>query len=228
VVSRSGARPIWLAEVGYGDYRRGAVVSPAYRAQFSYEHTLPFGPVALIRTMTLALASPHVALAAWYELKDPSPVAEVIGDANNRHLGVAFADHRPKPALGALAFLERAFGRGYRSLDPLPRRRADDHPIEAHGFLLGDGNALVVAWIPTRPASPGPAPGDGTEIDARHAAIELRLPCRPEATAERLDPAGALLGKVPSTPARGQLWIGPLDVRAGEVSITRVVACQPR
>jgi hypothetical protein len=228
VVSRTGPRPIWLAEVGYGDYRQGAAVSPGYRAQFSYEHTLAFGPVALIRTMTLALASPHVALAAWYELKDPVPAAEVIGDANNRHLGVAFADRRPKPALGALAFLGRAFGRGYRSLDPLPRRRADHHPLEAHGFLLGNGDALVVAWIPIQPAPPGPSPGDGTQIDARHDTIELRLPCRSEAGAERLDVAGAPLGKVPSAPARGQLWLGPLDVRAGQVSLTRVVACQPR
>jgi hypothetical protein len=226
VVGRIGVRPIWLAEVGYSDHRQGAVVSPGYRAFFAYEHTLAFGPVALARTLTLALASPHVALAAWYEIKDPIAAAEVIGDDNNRHLGVAFADRRPKPALATLGFFGRTFQRGYRSLDPLARRAPDDRSIEAHGFLFDDGTALVVAWIPTNPAGVNRPPGEGTAVDQRRAAIELGLPCRSDATAESREVAGALAGKLPTAPAGNQLWIGPLPLRAGEVSIARIPGCQ--
>jgi hypothetical protein len=56
----------------------------------------------LVRTLALALAHPELALIAWYELKDARASDAVIGDDHNRHLGVAFADYRPKPALEAL------------------------------------------------------------------------------------------------------------------------------
>lgn len=106
----SGAvRSLWLAEVGYSAYRPlgdeagGVSISPAYRARYAYEHTLDFQAVALVRTVSLALTVPAVTLLAWYEVKDPQPAAPMIGDDNNRHLGVAFSDWRPNRRLPRLS-----------------------------------------------------------------------------------------------------------------------------
>jgi len=145
-----GARSLWLAEMGYSNYRQGALVSGDVRARFEYEHTLAFQAVALVRTVTLALSRPEVSLLAWYEMKDPAPGAPMIGDDNNRHLGVAFSDWRPKPALAALALVQRLFGHGFRRLDDALRARRDPGSrAEVHAFLTPDGQALVIAWLPT-------------------------------------------------------------------------------
>jgi hypothetical protein len=149
-----GARALWLAEMGYSNYRQGAVVSGDVRARADYEHTLAFQAVALVRTVTLALAQPQVALVAWYEMKDPRPDAPMIGDDNNRHLGVAFSDWRPKPALAALALVQHLLGHGFRRLDGQLRARRDPGSrAEVHAFLTPEGEAVVVAWIPTAGAA---------------------------------------------------------------------------
>ncbi len=145
-----GARSLWLAEVGYSNHRQGAAVSGDVQARFDYEHTLAFQAVALVRTVTLALAQPPVSLLAWYEMKDPPAGAPMIGDDNNRHLGVAFSDWRPKPALAALALVQRLFGHGFRRLDGALRARRDPGSrAEVHAFLTPAGEAVVIAWIPT-------------------------------------------------------------------------------
>ncbi len=74
----------------------------------------------------------------------------MIGDDNNRHLGVAFSDWRPKPALAALALIERLFGRGFRRADGVLRtRREPGSRAEVHAFVTAQGRAAVVAWVPT-------------------------------------------------------------------------------
>jgi hypothetical protein len=227
-----GGRPIWLAEVGYSNHRRGALVSPYVRADYAYEHTLPFAAVALTRTVTLALASPEVQLIAWYELKDPRAGATQIGDDNNRHLGVAFNDHRPKPAFAALAALARLFGAGHRALAGMKvSSDQSDVPREVHGFLLPDGSALVVAWIPTHPrgaATTSGARGDGQATDDRRVRLQLSLPCAGGRGGRLLDEAGQVIGELPGlrTDAAG-VSVGPLEVRAGAVVLAQVPGCQP-
>jgi hypothetical protein len=144
---RGPPRPLWLAEVGYSDYRAGG-------ARFPFEHTPEFQAVAVIRTITLALTRPEVSLFAWYEVKDPAAAAPVIGDDNNRHLGVLYADRRPKPALAALAFANRLFGSGLAPIDDrLQVSRAAGSDLQAHAFLTAGGRVAIVAWLPTRSAT---------------------------------------------------------------------------
>ena len=88
-------------------------MSAQVRAHFDYEHTLSVQAVELIRTITLALTRPEVALLAWCEIKDAGQGESVIGDENNRHLGIAFSDWGSKPALAALALVSRLFGGGF-------------------------------------------------------------------------------------------------------------------
>ncbi|MFL5306163.1 MAG: beta-galactosidase [Polyangia bacterium] len=149
-VLRNGGRSLWLAEVGYSNYRAEGAVSADVQARFAYEHTLPFQAVALVRTLALALSLPQVSLVAWYELKDPRAGAPMIGDDNNRHLGVAFSDWRPKPALAALALIERLFGRGFRRADGLLHtQREPGSRAEVHAFVTAQGRVAIVAWVPT-------------------------------------------------------------------------------
>lgn len=208
-----GARSLWLAEVGYSNYRQGDRVSADVRARFDFEHTLDFQAVMLVRTVALALAQPAVSLLAWYEVKDPLPGAPMIGDDNNRHLGVAFSDWRPKPALAALALVERLFGHGFRRLDGALRvRRAPGSRAEVHAFLTADGQALVIAWTPTAGAPPA-AGGRWVE----HVSV-------------------ALPGLTVTGPARG--WdaeghareesLADLELRAGDVAVVETPVAATR
>jgi hypothetical protein len=213
--------PIWLAEVGYSTYRLGAQVSPYVRASFDYEHTLPFAGVVLVRTVTLALANPLVSLVAWYEVKDARPTAEVIGDVNNRHLGVAFPDHRPKPALGALAFATRLFSPGFRPLPGVSTRSSpSDAGVEVRSFLLRDDTAVLVAWIATHPPQ-RPTTTSGT--DPRRALVQVHWPCRTD-LAKLWDEQGQARGELPLA-RDGAGAGGALELSAGGVVVVTLAAC---
>ena len=91
IVERHGGRQaLWMAEAGYSDFRAHEIGS-ARRAK-AYEHTPDYQAAMLTKTIALALAHPQIELIAWYELKDARPSDAVIGDAHNRHLGVANID----------------------------------------------------------------------------------------------------------------------------------------
>jgi len=198
-VLAGGARSLWLAEMGYSNLRQGAVVSGDVHARADYEHTLAFQAVALVRTVTLALSRPEVSLLAWYEMKDPPAGAPMIGDDNNRHLGVAFSDWRPKPALAALALVQRLFGHGFRRLDQAVRApRAPGSRAEVHAFLTPDGEAVVIAWVPT---------GGGAE----HLSVAL-AGLSPRGGARGWDAQGQ------PRPAR----LDSLDLGAGDVTVVEV------
>jgi hypothetical protein len=223
---RPTGRPIWLAEVGYSTHREGATVSPHYAAAFAHEHTPAFQAHALVRLLMLALASPHVGLVAWYELKDPRPDARVIGDANNRHLGLSSADHRPKPALGALTFFARLFRGGFAPLDVRVERPADP-PTETRTFLLADGMAVVTAWIPN-PSGPQRRFYTGDDPDRRRASLSVTLPCAGGDRGVLLDPSGAAREIVAGARSGGWLRLGPIELRGGDTAIVVVAACQRR
>lgn len=220
-----GARSLWLAEVGYSAFRRDGVVSADVRARFDYEHTLPFQAVELVRTVTLALTRPEVALLAWYEVKDPPPAAPVIGDDNNRHLGVAFSDWRPKPALDALALVARLFGAGFRRLDDRLRvvRPAASH-AEVHAFLTAAHHAIAIAWLPTE--VPGLPAGDGRARDERVERLSIALPLTPSGPPRELDAEGRerplAVGRV--AVAAGSFRIDDVEVTGGEVVVLDVPA----
>src|SRR5438067_6049819 len=93
---------LWLAEFGYSDWRRpdGRPSEGSY-AVHDYEHTTPFQAAALFRAHVLALASQRLSLTAWYRVDDLPAGETVIGDENNKHLGIVDARGNPKPAFHA-------------------------------------------------------------------------------------------------------------------------------
>lgn len=171
----SGER-LWLAEVGYGSYRKGAEISASVRAFCPYEHTARFQADVLVRTVALALAESALHLLAWYEVRDLATGAPVIGDENNRHLGVLLPDRRAKPAREALRLMVELFARGFRNADVHVRMvRHSGSEVTSRAFQLTDGRLVVIAWIPTRPIGEGPQPC-ANGVDSRRAELTVVLP----------------------------------------------------
>lgn len=169
---------IWMAEVGYSTYRKpDGYVSDQYWCTYEYEHTLNYQPVVLIRTLTLALSTNKLAAITWYEIKDLPPEEIVIGDVNNRHLGVAFVNHAPKPAEKALLFFNKLFAQRYRCIDDhVVVQRIIGSGSEVHCFEMESGDMIVVAWLQTYiPGRIGNEP-IGNLKDTRRETITLTLP----------------------------------------------------
>lgn len=167
---------IWLAEVGFSSYRRGARVSEQYSAVYDYEHTPAHQGTSLLRALTLAATTEQVDLIAWYRINDLPPTQEVIGDVNNRHLGLQTAVREPKPAMNALRFFAGYFDQPYRSLDRQMLIRAPSRSdAEIHGFQFATGDVLVAAWL--RTVVPGKRGNrTGVRPDIRRETIHFRLP----------------------------------------------------
>lgn len=214
VIARAGdGEPIWVAEVGYGSYRAGARVSHDYTARYAYEHTADYQAVALVRMVTRLLATGAVSLIAWYEIRDLPAGADVIGDENNRHLGVLTVDGAPKPALAALTFM--------RALFRLPVRvaggafgvtRPAGSTSVVHAFERRDGRWIVVAWLPTHEPERDAAQRDGLALDRREETISVALPADVR-TVTLHDELGRVRATRPAAP------YFPLLLRGGEVVI---------
>src|SRR5690606_19985674 len=157
VARHGGNQPLWMAEVGYSDFRTAPATAPGSASghgMFAYEHAPRFQAVMLVRTLALLLAEPAVSLIAWYELKDVRSTDAVIGDDHNRHLGVVTADYRPKPALDALTFVRRLFADGFRSLAGDAGYEQTSSPdVHVRSFLTANQRVVVVAWLSNAPAS---------------------------------------------------------------------------
>ncbi len=174
IIREYGSRqPIWLAEVGYSDYRRGASVSGAYKARFDYEHTPEFQAESLGRMFASALATGRVQLIAWYRIHDLPPTTRVIGDDNNRRLGVVDVQGRPKPVLRAIAFFQFIFAGDFRCLDSITREtrliRSDGN---VHVFEKRDGESFIAAWLNSVDWLTPPGAG----VDRRHEKLDILLP----------------------------------------------------
>jgi hypothetical protein len=193
IIARYGdGQPLWMAEIGYSTYRDGASVSDENLAYYAYEHTPAFQAVQLVRTVTAALATDKLSALAWYEIKDLPPTDEVIGDTNNRHLGVANNDHSWKPAAHALAFADRFYGEPMRSLDrEVIVPRTPDSDVVVHAFEQEDGDVLLAAWLQTRRVGEQNDVGEGTHEDTRRRTVEVTVPRDLAGVATRYDELGA-------------------------------------
>lgn len=225
IVERHGGKQaLWVAEIGYSDYRVGQRVSDSVSAWFAHEHSLDDQAVVLVRSLTLLLSSPAVSLIAWYELKDPPATDAVIGDANNRHLGVLFSDYRSKPARAALAGMVRLFADGFRPVTEgthiEPARAANGRERQLHVFLTARRSVVVIGWLSKPPVPPGSgAPGEAR--DERRDALRIRLPYAARAPALRFDALGRPLAPVPMRALPGATEL-QLELRGDDVQIVEL------
>jgi len=168
--------PLWMAEVGYSTYREGSRVSDVYRAAYAYEHTERSQAAHLLKTMAMLAATGEIDLIAWYEVRDLPTGEPVIGDVNNRHLGVLGAQWEPKPAFEALRLAAAVFSRPLRVIDGhVLVTRAIGSDAETHAFERPDGTVMIFAWLrtvtPDRPRTP-----EGDAADLRRETIDLWVP----------------------------------------------------
>jgi len=168
---------IWLAEAGYSDYRgRDGAISASDRSKYAYEHTASYQADALVRMIALAASTGDVRLVAWYRINDLPQTTDVIGDVNNRHLGVVDVTGHDKPAAAALKIIAGAFDGGAAPCDgEVAGCRPLDSVTEVHCFASVDGGVWLFAWI--RTYVPGSLePGEtGSAADARRAHVEVSL-----------------------------------------------------
>ncbi|MDF3057671.1 MAG: hypothetical protein K0R17_1886 [Rariglobus sp.] len=191
--------PLWMAETGYSSVGGRAVVSEVYRARYHGEHTAEAQAAALAKTFVLALATGELPLVAWYRINDLPTSEEVIGDDNNRHLGVRGKDGAEKPALTTFTLLTRWFQQPYRILTPVVRSlTTDDSPVEVHAFALRDGRQLIAVWLGT-PETPADGANATTSTklveDTRLTRVHVSLP-KVRATSVRITDA---TGKPPGS-----------------------------
>ncbi len=218
IVERYGdGQALWMAEVGYSTYRNGADVSGENLAYYAYEHTPAFQAVQLVRTVTAALATDKLSALAWYEIKDLPPAEEVIGDTNNRSLGVANNDHTLKPGAHALAFVNRFYGEPMRSLDrEVIVPRTPDSDIVVHAFEQEDGDVLLTAWLQTRRVGEQNDVGEGIHQDTRRETVEVAVPRDLAGAATRYNELGESTPLADVRRESGRTTV-PLTLEGGQV-----------
>ena len=173
IADTGGRQALWMAETGYSSVGDRADVSGVYRAHFRGEHTEAAQAGALVRTFATALATEKLSLIAWYRINDLTSGQDVIGDDNNRHLGLRRVDGAAKPALGAFTFIAQRFERGYETLAPsfTMEGNASGQP-EVRAFRVRDDHRIVFAWLSTPDEPAAPRPG----ADVRSANVQIVVP----------------------------------------------------
>jgi polysaccharide biosynthesis protein PslG len=223
VVNRYGSgQPLWMAEVGYSTLRYNGYTSNDHTNYYAYEHTPEYQAVHLARTISAALATDKLSHLAWYEIKDLPPTEEVIGDNNNRHLGIAYADHSPKPAQQALRFINQLYAEPMRSLDREVRvDRTMDSDVVVHAFEQQDGDVIVAAWMKTRKIGRQNDPGEGKNADTRREEVELVVPRATHGVATLYDELGNAQPHA-GTRRDDDRTVVPLTLEGGKVYLVHV------
>ncbi|EEF58160.1 glycoside hydrolase family 39 [Pedosphaera parvula Ellin514] len=139
---------LWLAEVGYSNFRHGSHVSRTYEARYNFEHTPQFQAQSMARMLSSILATGKVQLIAWYRIHDLPETTLIIGDVNNRRLGILDVQGRPKPALKTLRFFSYIFENDFRCLDgEVIESRLIRSDSQAHVFEQRNGSTFVTVWL---------------------------------------------------------------------------------
>jgi len=169
---------LWMAEFGYSNYRfsKTQVSKWGIEIVYAYEHTPEYQAVALIKTHVLSLVPEKLSLTAWYRINDLPPSTGVIGDDNNKFLGILDVAGKPKPAFYALRFYNQLVDQPVSVLDS--RVRVEKMPgsqSEVHVVERKDGHALLFGWlrIPTRDEV---ADRSGMAVDTRREVVSVTLP----------------------------------------------------
>jgi hypothetical protein len=161
---------LWADENGYGDYAYSKESASRYvqvPIAYAYEHTPAYQAVMLWRDHVEVLASGTASLMGWYRIHDLPPFTRVIGDANNRFLGLVDLHGREKPAFYALRFYDQTFNMPTRSLDgkAIVRPQGGSTDVVVHVIEKQNGEVVVTGWL-ARPDSAAlshhaPRPRDG-------------------------------------------------------------------
>jgi len=224
IVHRWGdGQAVWMAEVGYSTWRMGeSQVSQDYYAYYDYEHSPTYQAVDLFRRLTMIVSTGKIDAVAWYEIKDLPPSEDVIGDNNNRNLGVAFADHSPKPAERALKFFNELFSQPYRVVDDVKIERPQKSKSVVKVFENQDGSIVVVGWLPTAVAEKREGELSGSVKDTRRESLGVLIPRDLRGRATSYDHLGNGQPYTKLERTKGKVTLPDLLLRGGEVTIIAI------
>lgn len=215
---------LWMAEVGYSTFRKGARVSESYSAYYDYEHTPEYQAVELFKTLVLAVSTEKLSAITWYELKDLPPSEGVIGDNdNNRFLGVAYPDWKDKPAAKSLEFFNSLFSDNYKSIDNEVTLNA---PIgsdsRAHAFQMENGDIIVAAWLQT--SIPGDQRKDksGMVKDTRTENVDVVVPFDLKGIISLYDELGNESQFSGKKSEGGKTILSNLTLKGGKIAILKI------
>jgi hypothetical protein len=217
------SQPLWMAEVGYSTFRHNQYVSIHYDAYYDYEKTPEYQAVHLFKTLTMLLSTEKLSAIAWYEIKDLEPEEEVIGDVNNRHLGVAYVDWAPKPAMYALRFFNRLFSQPLRSIDDeIAVNKQADSDAHVFGFENEDGSVTVVAWLQTNIPKKRGRDSSGMVSDTRRERVTVELPFALSGGAVLFDELGNEQPFAPIEHSEVSTVITNLELGGGRIAIVKI------
>ncbi len=169
---------LWFAEFGYSNYRtdtpaNSGVKVPAY---YPFEHTASYQAAALFKMHILALASGRISLMAWYRINDLKPSQNIIGDENNKFLGILDVNGNPKPALYAMQYFNHLLDAPVRCIDSsLQVHSAKNSQHVVHAFQKKNGDIVIAAWL----ALPAPKSDSESALQAvvkQEESISIELP----------------------------------------------------
>jgi hypothetical protein len=196
---------LWLAEFGYSDWLRpdGRPSEWSY-ALDPWEHTPAFQGVALLRAHALALGTAVLSLTTWYRVDDLAPGEGVIGDENNKRLGLLDVRGARKPAFTALALWNRLFTDATRPV------RAEAAGAMVRAFERKSGGIVVLAWLPSARRGDPPRSAEAVvsiELPGRASEVDIYDPSTGERAGTgtlsriRLRADSIFVGVVPPGPA---------------------------
>lgn len=168
---------MWLAEFGYSNYRYSPTQASAWGIDiiYKYEHTADYQATMLFKNHVLALASEKLSLMAWYRINDLKPTQGVIGDDNNKFLGVLDVNGKPKPAYHALKFYNQLFDQPTRLVKNLKIEAPSKSQSRVYAFEKKNGNIVITGWLRTSKKSEV-KDKTGMAVDSRKEAVNITLP----------------------------------------------------
>jgi hypothetical protein len=173
-------KDLWMAEFGYSDYRYSPREASEWGIDivYRYEHTPSFQAAALWRAHVLALATHQLSLTTWYRINDLPSSSRVIGDNNNKHLGLLDVSGHRKAAFYAFKLFSHLLGMPVRSIQSELKIEAPENSQSvARAFERRDGSVVITSWL--RSSEPAEvADQSGLAADERHERVRIRLPER--------------------------------------------------
>lgn len=217
-------QPIWMAEVGYSTFRQGAKVSDSYTNYFNYEHTPEYQAVDLVKRVALVRATHQIDALAWYEIKDLPPSDEVIGDIyNNKHLGIAWADHTPKPANHALIFVNNLLKDPVINIaEKVHVETKDASDSRFVSLQRENGDVLFFAWLQTHQQEKRSDDKTGEVVDTRVEKINVTIPFDLNGSATIYNELGEGKEYSQITKNSGNVVLNGIELKGGKIAVFEI------
>ncbi len=147
----------------------------------------------------------------------------MIGDVNNRNLGVDYVGWRPKPAEKALSFFNTLYGQKYQCIDSRVQvKRPKNSDSEVHAFQMEDGSLTVVAWLKTNVKGRKLSGPIGNLKDTRKETVAVIVPSNASGKAVMYTELGESKPYENVSAGNGQLSIKGLDLVGGQIAILKI------